>query len=920
MDTEQMVRYGSVCGLLMMIGLVVAIGIVAHSVWVGLMCFVGLVLLFVAWNKGTDFEYGPFFLWTLVGLALVGGATWLSRFAGRWLWVPLWLLVGFLLASAGWYIRKKDEEWVGVLALIVGVLCGLFALAGPLLLYGGPLTLPSLPAVSGWHFSEWWLLPAIAGFLSLLLGWKQGSDLEAGRYLIFSLVGLALLGVATWLSQFAYRWLWLAVWLLAAVLLGHGGKEVRWLNKAVGNLGLLLGALCALFALAGPLLLYGAPAPSAPQVEPGGLARGLRAVLAWLANLALGLGAVGPFLIAAVSSGWGLVYLVLLGIIGGLLIKKWGAPLFIGALLLAVLIWGGHDPVALSDMKHWVSSSPTNLMLAALTQAEEYLGSPGWGALLAGFVVALLLFPAYRDALRASRIVTSVAPLRSMLSTTAIMRYLRAKGFSMGRVFLAYLVLMGMLIAGPICMWIALRQMAGIGGPIPFPVLGLPDITVPHWRPVWNLWYFVLGALLGLSNVALMRFYRQRGLEAGFGCQSPVMALIGPLLLSLFAPAGVLLFLLGLSVGQGMTSPFVLRREKARKRPKPSPPRRPTPSGPRVSPSPRPPKPALPRRPRPSGPRVSPPPRPPKPTPSPKPVPAPALAGRLLFEATAPVVDLMAVRDDTYSVLSSSQDRQTVRLSRWKNGERESAVRLKIAEAIGLASPAEGDALVVGREGTVVVVSLGGDTTPSRAQKYETGREIACMSLNPYGTILTYGTPTEREVYALFLSGFKEQVLTRDLASSPAALAFSQDGRLLAIGCANGEVAILDMSTRQIVCKHMPTTFDPEGVVFVAPGPDRRWVAAYGSNYLICWNAEGEMEASKKLRSAVVSLTVDLASGRIAAGSRRGYVRVWPINLGEQVFAKRVHESKVVRMVFLRDGGLLVSAARGGTVREVKLR
>jgi len=129
MDTEQMVRYGSVCGLLMMIGLVVAIGIVAHSVWVGLMCFVGLVLLFVAWNKGTDFEYGPFFLWTLVGLALVGGATWLSRFAGRWLWVPLWLLVGFLLASAGWYIRKKDEEWVGVLALIVGVLCGLFALA-----------------------------------------------------------------------------------------------------------------------------------------------------------------------------------------------------------------------------------------------------------------------------------------------------------------------------------------------------------------------------------------------------------------------------------------------------------------------------------------------------------------------------------------------------------------------------------------------------------------------------------------------------------------------------------------------------------------------------------------------------------------------------------------------------------------------
>jgi hypothetical protein len=796
MSSEQSTRYALIfIGLLL--ALVVALGWAAGSVWVGLLCLAGLVVLFLAVDKGTNSKYGAFLFYSLIGLALLGAATWLADLAGRWLWTPLWLLAAVLIGATGSVIRDKGGRGVGNLALFIATLCGLFALAGPLWL-AGPGRLSGLVNQSG-----------------------------------------------------------------------------EWLSFGI----------------------------SQPEAR---------------------LAAVKTFLTSAVGSGWGLFYLLLLFILGQLWLRRWGGALVLLALLAGV--WFGADPNGAppAGLLHFFSDGPVARLLEGLLAATQRFGSPGWGVLAGGLIVTVLTFPALRESLRANRAAAQVAGLKQVLGTTMAMGHLQRQGFSTGRYIVATLILVLVNLGLPVALWVALRRLAEMETSPSFLILA--DITVPHWQPVWQSPYYLLALLLGLANILQnrqQRKYLQVRLPPLF--QHPASLLLGALLIGSFIPAGVLLFLLGATVGRSLTAPLAFWGQVERRRPaQPTPPpvvereiRCPTPA----------PTPQIPaaqpiQRPVPTVPAVQ-----ATPEPKPEPAPQPAMAGDLLFTHPAAIVDLVTAARDTYYVLDTRG-----RLARWRQGKLEVMTPLKVARPLGLIeSPAKEQAaqpltptqppgqkvMVIDGAGKILAVSYREDSLPG-IQEQAISTPVDCFALNPYGTILAFAAAGGEQISGLFLAPGKEQVLANNLGGV-SALAFSADGRYLALGDAAGCVHLLDMSSRRLTQTLGPPATETGRVVALVAGPRGVWLAGYGNHDLASWDAQGRLRHQVKLRSAIAGLAVDPDSGQVAVGSQRGYIRVRSPDLGQVIFDQQAHSDRVIRLVFEEQGHVLVSAGQDGSVRRISL-
>jgi hypothetical protein len=80
-------------------GLIVYLGLLAKSVWVGLLILVGVVSLLYALgtarvNKGSGYGWGVY-----IGVLALAGAVYMSRLAGRFWWTPV--IIWFDFWSAG---------------------------------------------------------------------------------------------------------------------------------------------------------------------------------------------------------------------------------------------------------------------------------------------------------------------------------------------------------------------------------------------------------------------------------------------------------------------------------------------------------------------------------------------------------------------------------------------------------------------------------------------------------------------------------------------------------------------------------------------------------------------------------------------------------------------------------------------------
>ena len=90
----------------------ILLGIVTHSFWITLLTLIGLLAL----NSGYDMnkvivKRKRFFVQALVGLILIGGATWLDQLQGRWIWTAIWILAAIPLFLAGGILYDNTNKY-----------------------------------------------------------------------------------------------------------------------------------------------------------------------------------------------------------------------------------------------------------------------------------------------------------------------------------------------------------------------------------------------------------------------------------------------------------------------------------------------------------------------------------------------------------------------------------------------------------------------------------------------------------------------------------------------------------------------------------------------------------------------------------------------------------------------------------------
>jgi tetratricopeptide (TPR) repeat protein len=782
----------------------------------------------------------------------------------------------------------------------------------------------------------------------------------------------------------------------------------------------------------------------------------------------LGSKAIWTFLVTAIKSIWGIFYLIFLLLLGWLWNKKWGLLLVSGLLLIGIFLIGIQYPYILDVINNIFSSSPVNIIQAMLIFSAAKFGSIGWGILLSSLLMIISLYPAYYVTYWANRLMRDIPLIKRLLGTRFTQEYLATKGFNAVQLSISSIFTSVIGLVFPISLWIALRRLAGMSLKIPLSFLIIPNLTVPSFKPVFQISYFLLPLILGGVNIILLSNQKKYYITAlTTKYQNPYSSIIGSLILALFIPAGVMLYLIGQSIGQILIIPMIFlekrKVEKLKLPPKPKPKIKlyPKPK-PKIKPDYKP----FTPKPKPTKPyekevirlqkiiedkkrindtdgiarayhdlgslhlkykkyslaksafkevlaikekigdkrwigtcyvnlgianmhqgnynqaeilfhealtlsaetdykylitlcyhnlgvlydrylnqpqdalemykaclkmrkelkmsipiwlepaiqqlskRIYPKPKP-RIEPYPKPKLKPVLAGNLLYKSANPVTDIIFNNIDDYYVLDEKSN-----IFYMKNRREANKLKLNLSNPIGLENLSDDKIIAIGKEGKLLVLKIG-EKDFIIDDDFNTNTSIDYFSLNPFKTMLAYTSSSEGTVYGMFISSHNEQIFATNL-ENPTKISFSKNGRYLAIGYQSGKIDVLDVASREIVKSLVSNIFGVSPIEHLNTGYEDSWLTVYKNKYIANWRINGQLSNNKKLPSLATSMAVDTQTGIIAIGSRKGYIRILSSDFKKTLFSKKVHESKINKILILNNAKTIVSVGSDGSIRMIR--
>ena len=283
------------------------------------------------------------------------------------------------------------------------------------------------------------------------------------------------------------------------------------------------------------------------------------------------------------------------------------------------------------------------------------------------------------------------------------------------------------------------------------------------------------------------------------------------------------------------------------------------------------------------------------------------LAGEALYAIPEPVVDLLARAGDHFVLTEDGH------VSRWHRGRLVEAPGVLLARPGGLG--AGGNVVVAAdQDKRLILIEYANGGLP-QIRSHRVDYTIGSFAVNPFGTIVAYAPTQKPSVFAVLLASGQTQVLSEDVGSTNA-VAFSSDGRLLALGGKDGRVRMFDMSTRKVIRVFDPPTSEHGKVLSLAECPERGWVAGYASGRVVHWEASGDTRGIVRESHRVSALAVSPRSGAVAVGCDDGHVVVHPTDLDTAIFDDVVARERVVGVAFEDGDGSLIAAGHDGSVRR----
>ncbi len=748
--------------------------------------------------------------------------------------------------------------------------------------------------------SVWVSVLALVGVLVLFYSLGTARTRQFGGFWIGTVLGLVALSAAIWIGHMAGRFWWTPLFLfLSLMFLSTGISLHSAREKPTGFASVVIAVILFAFAIGGPWWLYGVLAgvpvtttvvapltATADSVVRGEFFAGLWA-----------------FLLTAGKSGWGILYFGLVILLGRIWFGKWGWLIAPVALILAAggLAW--YKPGGAEPLTAFFTTAPLTLLNSALTASAHQFGSAAWGALLCGIGLVVLLLPAYIVMYSANRAMVEAQKVRQVLGTTIAANLLR--GQYTPYTSLVSFVTVAASITGFILIWKALSGVAAASGALGFPLLGIADISLPRWKPIWQLPYFLNAGIYAL--VSLIATGIQRRLGLALISVNWFLVLLGSFILSLFVPAGVINFITGQSLVLCLVAPLsLLKKTKIPRPPVPEPQidhealwiemqrriaeqaaARAFEEAPLIEPVP-----AAPERP-----AVV----PVMELEEDEVVSEPEMEGETLVDHGYAIVQMVADSSCAAIILDNYGDVYSCH----DDGDESELASFSTDEPIGLAAISNGRIAVVDQPGKLFLTDGSPDTI-------DTASPIKAFTVNSFGTILAYTSPDANAVRGLIIAAGKDQLFI-DCGKPLTAIIFSTDNRYLGIGTAEGKTLIFDMASRKITQTLELEEMSP--VTHLRPTTNG-WVVAYKNSRVAEWNNQGNLLHTAVASSAVTCLSVDPHNGNIAYGNDQGEITILNPQF-EGVLTASMHDEDITSAIFESSGVSLVTAGIDGVVRRI---
>jgi hypothetical protein len=524
---------------LIYLGLAIGAGIERHSFWVGLCVFWSLEFTALAFDSMLKGEVGQFYSWAIIGVGLGELAYVLSNYTPKVSWMGAFLiLLGLAYVLSGWIAlsEKSLRSWLGFFVELAGLLAMSYAFGW--IQAQTPAQLTWKASFATWNV--WAYLLLFADIFVVIWVFAAANNETGGPYLFASFLSVAMAGGMAWITASKPAWMSITIWVLNGLAMVIGGWQLNngYRKKGFVIPGIILGILSTMSGIL--IAVYWGRTDELT-------------LLATLQNIHFHWKDMWTFFWGLIISIWGAVYLVFFFIFTQRWVRRVGG-LFGLMLLLGWVGFVGLDDSLVSSVRQILSSSPPAALKLIILASQAQYGNAVVGILAMSVFITILMIPVFISSMKMARSFQQLAQLQAQAgagsAATNDLMVRNSGEFLKGS--LDWLLTGVVSLTITIALWITLHNLALQGTLYTLPILGLPNLAIPHWKPVWELRYFILPIALGLIVYFPGVIYRR------FKIQTTNLSLWGTILLylfvGLFVPAGVMLYF----IAQGITQLIVI--------------------------------------------------------------------------------------------------------------------------------------------------------------------------------------------------------------------------------------------------------------------------------------------------------------------------------------------------------------------------
>ncbi len=285
-----------------------------------------------------------------------------------------------------------------------------------------------------------------------------------------------------------------------------------------------------------------------------------------------------------------------------------------------------------------------------------------------------------------------------------------------------------------------------------------------------------------------------------------------------------------------------------------------------------------------------------------------------LLTAHTSEVKCLAFSPDGHILASGGED-GTILL--WHRSTGAQKVLTKSPESVSnLAFSPDGKTIANGSRGTIRFW----DTITGEEKDALTGLpgHINNLSFSPDGKTIVSVTCGDGEVcISNIITGKPQKTFTVRMTDSVFSVAFSPDGKIVAIGNSDGNIYLSDLNTEKLKFILTGHSEDVQRVVF---SPDGRTLASssYLDETVRIWNVDtGEHRRTLTEHTGDIEGLAFSPDGKTLAssGSGDGTIRFWDVHTGDEKHAVRGHTDDIFSVAFNPDGKSVASGYADGSIR-----